>query len=185
LDDIRHAPAWHVALRKSPENLGSGHGREVVHSTLERVIEIDIELTFFGDPKPLRPRIGSTQIGVANARNHECDAPLRIERGGQVGRSDNPYRPDGRRHRRIGRRQVDAAAHDQPADRSVGGAHIAFHGAEVSALNGQALRNWQRDCAMIFQQFNLVPRLDVLTNVLLGPAQSPLDDVERPQHVHA
>ncbi|TIX01988.1 MAG: phosphonate ABC transporter ATP-binding protein, partial [Mesorhizobium sp.] len=26
----------------------------------------------------------------------------------------------------------------------------------------------QRDCAMIFQQFNLVPRLDVLTNVLLG-----------------
>jgi phosphonate transport system ATP-binding protein len=30
------------------------------------------------------------------------------------------------------------------------------------------LRNWHRDCAMIFQQFNLVPRLDVLTNVLLG-----------------
>ena len=28
--------------------------------------------------------------------------------------------------------------------------------------------DWQRDCAMIFQQFNLVPRLDVLTNVLLG-----------------
>jgi len=30
------------------------------------------------------------------------------------------------------------------------------------------LRRWNRDCAMIFQQFNLVPRLDVLTNVLLG-----------------
>ena len=45
---------------------------------------------------------------------------------------------------------------------------IAFHGDEVSSLSGQALRNWQRDCAMIFQQFNLVPRLDVLTNVLLG-----------------
>jgi len=45
---------------------------------------------------------------------------------------------------------------------------IAFHGAEVSSLGGQALRDWQRDCAMIFQQFNLVPRLDVLTNVLLG-----------------
>jgi phosphonate transport system ATP-binding protein len=45
---------------------------------------------------------------------------------------------------------------------------IAFHDAEVSTLSGQALRNWQRDCAMIFQQFNLVPRLDVLTNVLLG-----------------
>jgi len=45
---------------------------------------------------------------------------------------------------------------------------IVFDGAEVSALRGQALRNWQRDCAMIFQQFNLVPRLDVITNVMLG-----------------
>ncbi len=45
---------------------------------------------------------------------------------------------------------------------------ILFGGAEVSALGGGALRRWQRDCAMIFQQFNLVPRLDVLTNVLLG-----------------
>ncbi len=48
------------------------------------------------------------------------------------------------------------------------GGRIIFDGVEVSALRGQALRNWQRDCAMIFQQFNLVPRLDVLTNVLLG-----------------
>jgi phosphonate transport system ATP-binding protein len=46
--------------------------------------------------------------------------------------------------------------------------YIEFDGAKVSTLKGQALRNWQRDCAMIFQQFNLVPRLDVLTNVLLG-----------------
>jgi phosphonate transport system ATP-binding protein len=45
---------------------------------------------------------------------------------------------------------------------------IHFGDLEVSALRGAALRNWQRDCAMIFQQFNLVPRLDVLTNVLLG-----------------
>ena len=45
---------------------------------------------------------------------------------------------------------------------------IAFDGLAVSGLKGQALRNWQRDCAMIFQQFNLVPRLDVLTNVMLG-----------------
>jgi len=45
---------------------------------------------------------------------------------------------------------------------------ILFDGVEVSALRGAALRRWQRDCAMIFQQFNLVPRLDVLTNVLLG-----------------
>jgi phosphonate transport system ATP-binding protein len=45
---------------------------------------------------------------------------------------------------------------------------IYFNGSEVSSLKGRALRNWQRDCAMIFQQFNLVPRLDVMTNVLLG-----------------
>jgi phosphonate transport system ATP-binding protein len=45
---------------------------------------------------------------------------------------------------------------------------IRFEDVEVSALSGQALRDWRRDCAMIFQQFNLVPRLDVLTNVLLG-----------------
>ena len=45
---------------------------------------------------------------------------------------------------------------------------IHFGDSEVSSLRGAALRNWQRDCAMIFQQFNLVPRLDVLTNVMLG-----------------
>ncbi len=45
---------------------------------------------------------------------------------------------------------------------------IHFGDLEVSALRGSELRRWQRDCAMIFQQFNLVPRLDVLTNVLLG-----------------
>lgn len=45
---------------------------------------------------------------------------------------------------------------------------IEFDGRPVSRLKGQALRHWQRDCAMIFQQFNLVPRLDVITNVMLG-----------------
>jgi phosphonate transport system ATP-binding protein len=45
---------------------------------------------------------------------------------------------------------------------------ILFGGTDVSKLKGKPLRDWQRDCAMIFQQFNLVPRLDVLTNVLLG-----------------
>lgn len=45
---------------------------------------------------------------------------------------------------------------------------IKFRGAEVSKLKGKALRDWQAKCAMIFQQFNLVPRLDVLTNVMLG-----------------
>jgi phosphonate transport system ATP-binding protein len=45
---------------------------------------------------------------------------------------------------------------------------ILFEGRDITALKGQPLRDWRADCAMIFQQFNLVGRLDVLTNVLLG-----------------
>ena len=45
---------------------------------------------------------------------------------------------------------------------------ISFGGTEITTLKGRALREWRRDCAMIFQQFNLVERLDVLTNVLIG-----------------
>lgn len=45
---------------------------------------------------------------------------------------------------------------------------IIFKGRNVTRLSGAGLREWRRSCAMIFQQFNLVPRLDVLTNVLLG-----------------
>jgi phosphonate transport system ATP-binding protein len=48
---------------------------------------------------------------------------------------------------------------------------VRFEGRDVTALNGAALRRWRRDCAMVFQQFNLVPRLDVLTNVLVGRVQ--------------
>jgi len=48
------------------------------------------------------------------------------------------------------------------------GGEVWVHGRNVLALRGRALRRWQRDCAMIFQQFNLVPRLDVITNVMLG-----------------
>ena len=39
---------------------------------------------------------------------------------------------------------------------------------DVTRLRGQGLRDWRRSSAMIFQQFNLVGRLDVLTNVLIG-----------------
>jgi phosphonate transport system ATP-binding protein len=45
---------------------------------------------------------------------------------------------------------------------------VSFDGVEITTLKGKALRAWRRDCAMIFQQFNLVDRLDVLTNVLIG-----------------
>ena len=45
---------------------------------------------------------------------------------------------------------------------------ILWEGRDVTALRGAGLRAWRADCAMVFQQFNLVQRLDVLTNVLLG-----------------
>jgi phosphonate transport system ATP-binding protein len=45
---------------------------------------------------------------------------------------------------------------------------VMFDGVDVTALTGRDKRAWQRDCAMVFQQFNLVPRLDVMTNVLMG-----------------
>lgn len=45
---------------------------------------------------------------------------------------------------------------------------IVFEGRDVLTLNGAEKRNWQSQCAMIFQQFNLVPRMDVASNVLHG-----------------
>src|SRR5437868_8941272 len=45
---------------------------------------------------------------------------------------------------------------------------VSCDGIEVTALRGRRLRDWRRRCAMIFQQFNLVGRLDVLNNVLMG-----------------
>jgi len=45
---------------------------------------------------------------------------------------------------------------------------ILFEGVDVTALRGKDLRQWRARSAMIFQQFNLVGRLDVLTNVLMG-----------------
>ena len=52
------------------------------------------------------------------------------------------------------------------ADPSAG--RILFEGTDVTALKGTAKLRWQADCAMIFQQFNLVPRMDVVSNVLHG-----------------
>ena len=45
---------------------------------------------------------------------------------------------------------------------------ILSDGVDVTSLKGQALRDWRQNNSMIFQQFNLVGRLDVLTNVLMG-----------------
>ena len=48
------------------------------------------------------------------------------------------------------------------------GGRVLWHGTEVTALRGRKLRDWRRRCAMIFQQFTLVDRLDVMNNVLMG-----------------
>ena len=48
------------------------------------------------------------------------------------------------------------------------GGRILHKGTDVTALRGRELRRWRARSAMIFQQFNLIGRLDVLTNVLMG-----------------
>src|SRR5260370_13628273 len=48
------------------------------------------------------------------------------------------------------------------------GGRVLYNGVDVTALRGRELRQWRARSAMIFQQFNLVGRLDVLTNVLMG-----------------
>ena len=45
---------------------------------------------------------------------------------------------------------------------------ILVEGQDILAMRGKDRRAWQSQCAMIFQQFNLVPRLDVASNVLHG-----------------
>jgi len=45
---------------------------------------------------------------------------------------------------------------------------LLVEGVDVLALRGAEKRAWQSQCAMIFQQFNLVPRMDVVSNVLHG-----------------
>lgn len=47
---------------------------------------------------------------------------------------------------------------------------IYYGDVNVTRLQGRALRQWRARCAMIFQQFNLAGRLDVLTNVMMGRA---------------
>jgi phosphonate transport system ATP-binding protein len=45
---------------------------------------------------------------------------------------------------------------------------VVFDGLDITALRGRQLREWRARAAMVFQQFNLIGRLDVLTNVLIG-----------------
>lgn len=48
------------------------------------------------------------------------------------------------------------------------GGQIVFKERDVATIKGRELLKWRSECAMIFQQFNLVGRLDVITNVLTG-----------------
>ena len=45
---------------------------------------------------------------------------------------------------------------------------ILYDGIDVTALRGKELRQWRARSAMIFQQFNLVGRLSLFSNVALG-----------------
>ncbi|MFD1195486.1 phosphonate ABC transporter ATP-binding protein [Seohaeicola saemankumensis] len=45
---------------------------------------------------------------------------------------------------------------------------VMHDGRDILTLKGAEKRAWQSTCAMIFQQFNLVPRMDVVSNVLHG-----------------
>ncbi len=49
---------------------------------------------------------------------------------------------------------------------------ILCDGLDVTTLSGKSLRDWRANCGMIFQQFNLAGRLDVMTNVLMGRLNS-------------
>ena len=86
------------------------------------------------------------------------DASFRIERGSFTG----VYRPLGR-----GKIEV-AAAHDQPPGRSERRAHPLPRDRHHHAARSGAAAMARPLFAMIFQQFDLVGRLDVLTNVLMG-----------------
>lgn len=45
---------------------------------------------------------------------------------------------------------------------------VIFSGKSIVALKGKELREYRRNIAMVFQQFNLIKNLSVLTNVLTG-----------------
>jgi phosphonate transport system ATP-binding protein len=45
---------------------------------------------------------------------------------------------------------------------------ILWKDRDIGALRGRALRDWRAHSAMVFQRYNLVERMDVVSNVLIG-----------------
>ena len=69
--------------------------------------------------------------------------------------------------------------------------HVLWNGVDVTAAQGVELRHIRRQIGMVFQQFNLVKRSSVLTNVLSGrlgyvnPSQSLFDYFSPADHRRA
>lgn len=102
------------------------------------MLEIDRITKVYGDKTAVR------------AASFSVDAPMMIGIIGRSGAGKSTLL-------RMLNRLTDASSGD-----------VVFEGLNVTALRGAAKRNWQSQCAMIFQQFNLVPRMDVVSNVLHG-----------------
>jgi phosphonate transport system ATP-binding protein len=84
------------------------------------------------------------------------DVSLRIEKGSFVGVIGRSGAGKSTLLRMINRLQEASSG------------QILWNGREITTLQGAELRQWRTNCAMVFQQFNIVGRLDVLTNVLMG-----------------
>jgi phosphonate transport system ATP-binding protein len=112
-----------------------------------------------GDDRPIVLELAhlSRRFGATIAVS---DASLRIETGEMIGI--------------IGRSGAGKSTLLRLINRMIEPTGGAIHadGTEITALRGKALRRWRARTAMIFQQFNLVHRLDVMTNVLCGRLHS-------------
>jgi phosphonate transport system ATP-binding protein len=93
------------------------------------------------------------RFGTKNAVD---DVSLRIEKGAFVGVIGRSGAGKSTLLRMINRLQEASSG------------EIMWEGRDVTKLKGAELRRWRTSCAMVFQQFNIVGRLDVLTNVLMG-----------------
>jgi phosphonate transport system ATP-binding protein len=95
----------------------------------------------------------SRQFGAKSAVS---DVSLQIEKGSFVGVIGRSGAGKSTLLRMVNRLQEPSSG------------QILWNGRDVTALQGPELRRWRTSCAMVFQQFNIVGRLDVLTNVLMG-----------------